>query len=377
MKPKTLMLLCVAVGCGLVAMIGVQQALNKPNTTEVQTVQVAVALADINPGDPLSEGNVGFKEISVEGAREDSVTKPEEYAQRSLKVAVLQGDYITKGKLNEKGVIGKSAQIPIGSRIATINVDETQSASNMLNPGDKVDVLVTFDVKTPMGVETKSVTLLERVDVFAVQDKTKGDRLSSGDNSKVNARQISLVVTPEEVNWLALAQRKGQLGLVWRNPLDKTLQTTKAATEKLLSDLRGLDGQNRPEVGGPETPEEAKPVVQEKPATPDLSSFLETTKTAVPNPPKPALTPVPVPEKTEVATWEVKVYKGNEIQSYPFELTKEEAENDPAKKADSKPAEPAKAASAAANLLKSFGWPLPSTSVKAESEAAPAGSPTL
>ncbi|QDT55319.1 hypothetical protein Pan44_33620 [Caulifigura coniformis] len=373
MKPKTLMLLCVAVGCGLVAMIGVQQALNKPKTTEVRTVHVAVALTDINPGDPLSEGNVGFKEIPVEGAREDSVTKPDQYAQRSLKVAVLQGDYITKGKLNEKGVIGKSAQIPIGSRIATINVDETQSASNMLNPGDKVDVLVTFDVKTSMGVETKSVTLLERVDVFAVQDKTKGDRLATGDNSKVNARQISLVVTPEEVNWLALAQRKGQLGLVWRNPLDKTLQTTKAATEKLLSDLRGLDGQNRPEVGGPEMPEEPKSVVQEKPAAPDLSSFLESTKAAIPSPPKPA----PVPEKTEVATWEVKVYKGNDIQSYPFELTKEEAKNEPEKKTDSESAEPAKAASAAANLLKSFGWPLPSTSVKAEPEAVPAGLPTL
>ena len=55
MKPKTLMLLCVAVGCGLVAMIGVQQALNKPKTAEVQTIQVAVALADINPGEPLNE----------------------------------------------------------------------------------------------------------------------------------------------------------------------------------------------------------------------------------------------------------------------------------------------------------------------------------
>src|SRR5215218_4019719 len=108
MKPKTLMLLCVAVGCGLVAMIGVQQVLNKPKAAEVATVMVAVAIADINPGEPLTEGNVGFKEVPREGAREDSVTKPEEYAQRSLKVAVMQGDFITKAKLNEKGVVGKS-----------------------------------------------------------------------------------------------------------------------------------------------------------------------------------------------------------------------------------------------------------------------------
>ena len=66
MKPKTLMLLCVAVGCGLVAMIGVQQALNKPKTAEVQTIQVAVALADINPGEPLNEGNVTLERSPVE-----------------------------------------------------------------------------------------------------------------------------------------------------------------------------------------------------------------------------------------------------------------------------------------------------------------------
>ena len=374
MKPKTLMLLCVAVGCGLVAMIGVQQALNKPKTAEVQTIQVAVALADINPGEPLNEGNVGFKEVPLEGAREDSVTKTEEYAQRSLKVPLVIGDFITKGKLNEKGVIGKSAQIPMGSRIFTINVDETQSASGMVNPGDKVDVLVTFDARTPNGMVTKSVTLLERVDVFAVQDKTKGDRISSGDNSKVNARQVSLVVTPDETNLLALAQRKGQLGITWRNPLDKTVNTSKAASEQLLAELRGKDTNERPEVGGEQSPERPTPVTETKPAAPDLSSFLDNATKAIASMPKPAAPAPAAPKSADV--WEVKVYKGNEIQSYPFEITQEASKNKPAQKAETKSAEPAKAASAASDLLKSFGLSLPST-VSAEPASAPADSPTL
>jgi pilus assembly protein CpaB len=371
MKPKTLMLLCVAVGCGLVAMIGVQQALNKPNTAEVKTVQVAVALADINPGEPLTEGNVGFKEIPLEGAREDSVTKPEEYAQRSLKVAVLTGDYITKTKLNEKGVIGKSAQIPVGSRIFTINVDETQSASNMLNPGDKVDVLVTFDARTPTGMVTKSVTLLERVDVFAVQDKTKGDRVSSGDTGKVNARQVSLVVTSEETTLLALAQRKGQLGLVWRNPLDKQVNVSKNASEQLLAELKGNDHGPRPEVGGEQSPEKPTPVVAAKPPAPDLSQFLDVTKTAIAALPKPA---VPAPAVARPAdVWEVKIYKGNEIQSYPFE---DKDKSNPAQKAETKSADPAKAASAASDLLKSFGFSMPAAAGM-EPSSAKSGTPGL
>ena len=62
------------------------------------------------------------------------------------------------------------------------------------------------------------MTLLERVEIFAVADQTKGDRIKTGDSSKVNARQISLIVAPEQVNWLLLAKRKGQLELLWREP---------------------------------------------------------------------------------------------------------------------------------------------------------------
>ncbi len=302
------------------------------------------------------------------------MTKPEDYAQRSLKVGVIQGDYITKAKLNEKGMIGKSAQIPLGSRIFTINVDETQSASNMLNPGDKVDVLVTFDARTPSGMQTRSLTVLERVDVFAVQDKTKGDRLSSGDSGKVNARQVSLVVTPEETTLLALAQRKGQLGLVWRNPLDKTVNTSKAATEQLLADLRGTDNENRPEVGGeapqPEVKPAPAPVQETKPAVPDLASFLDQARKVVVETPRPAPASV-VETRPATPTWEVKVYKGNQIQSYPFEVSEGAANDEAQQKAEKRVEPPAKSASSAVDLLQSFGISLPNVGF----EKAPAKSP--
>ncbi|HVJ66591.1 MAG TPA: Flp pilus assembly protein CpaB [Caulifigura sp.] len=375
MKPKTLMLLCVAVGCGLVAMIGVQQALNKPKVADVATVNVAVALADINPGEPLTEANVGFKEIPLEGAREDSVVKPEDYAQRSLKVAVMQGDYITKAKLNEKGVVGKSSQIKSDTRIFTMNVDETQSASSMIAPGDWVDVAVTFDVRTPTGMQTKSMTLLERVEIFAVADQTKGDRTKSGDSSKVNARQISLIVAPEQVNWLLLAKRKGQLELLWRNPTDTARSMSKTATDQLLADLRGLDNYSRTSSEEPQPQPELTAAAEPKPPVPDLSSFLNQAKEAVATLPKPTPAPAAETDKSKTPAWEVKVYKGNEIQSYAFEVNDGSNKNDPARKAESKPAEPAKAASAATNLLESFGWSLPS--LTGAQPVAPASSPEL
>ena len=61
MKSKQLMLFAVAICCGLVAMIGAQQILSGNKPVEQEMVRILVAKADIGPGVPLNESNVGFK----------------------------------------------------------------------------------------------------------------------------------------------------------------------------------------------------------------------------------------------------------------------------------------------------------------------------
>eukprot|EP00389_Voromonas_pontica_P008946 GDKH01013617.1.p1 GENE.GDKH01013617.1~~GDKH01013617.1.p1 ORF type:complete len:61 (-),score=6.51 GDKH01013617.1:8-190(-) len=56
MKVKSLMMLVIAVGCGLVAMLGVRQILNKDDQqVEVKTANVLMTIAEIPPGTPLNE----------------------------------------------------------------------------------------------------------------------------------------------------------------------------------------------------------------------------------------------------------------------------------------------------------------------------------
>ena len=58
MRPKSLILLVLALGCGLVAAIGINQVLaNRPVaqvTDSGETVPIFVALTDIGLGDPLT-----------------------------------------------------------------------------------------------------------------------------------------------------------------------------------------------------------------------------------------------------------------------------------------------------------------------------------
>ena len=66
MKLKSVLLLAVAMSCGLVAMLGVQQVLSgdKQVNQDDNVTKVLVATAEIVPGHRLDESNVVFKLVS-------------------------------------------------------------------------------------------------------------------------------------------------------------------------------------------------------------------------------------------------------------------------------------------------------------------------
>ncbi len=74
MKNQSLILLVVAAGCGLVAMLGVKKAISqKPVETE-ETIQVLSAVTDIQVGMRLDELNTKFVEVGISTAPEGAVT---------------------------------------------------------------------------------------------------------------------------------------------------------------------------------------------------------------------------------------------------------------------------------------------------------------
>jgi pilus assembly protein CpaB len=161
MKPKTVMLLAVAVGCGLVAMLGVQQAINaRPKAVEVEKTRVLVALENIDPGFPLTPEMVEFRLLPKAGLPADAVTSEEQYAERSLNFPIAADDVIRTSKLSEPGVSGRSLTIPPGHRVVGISVDDTQTQTGMLKPGDLVDVFVTYDTRPANGPAMTQVKTL-------------------------------------------------------------------------------------------------------------------------------------------------------------------------------------------------------------------------
>lgn len=240
MKSQTLILLIVAAGCGLVAMLGVQQVLNDKGEDETDKVLVLQASTDIELGAPLTDLNTQFVSVDVATCPEGAVTDKAQIADRSLLIPVNTGDWITEKKLSAPGERGISVKIPDGMQVATIPVDPTTSHSGMLQPGHRVDLMINYQDKNELGERIQKVRrILQYVEVFAVDNKVYG---LNDDGQAGKAKNISLLVTPDQALFLELAKTQGRMSTVLRRNDD----ATELAAAELSADE--LDGGRLPEV---------------------------------------------------------------------------------------------------------------------------------
>lgn len=336
MKPKTVVLLAVAVGSGLLAMLGVQQAMSTQQAQPEETVQVLVARQDIEVGVQLTEQNVEFRAMPVSAVPQDPVLKPEQYERRSPTYALKAGDIVRVSKLSAPNVFGKSTQIKEGMRVVSIPVDDTHTVSGLLSPGDRVDVLVTYNHRSTRGQPvTKTLILLEYVEVFATDDKTQREANAPGGDAKNKTRNVALLLAPEHVPYIMLAQSKGKLGLAWRRRDDDTVASVGSINEEALEELKGLaplgdhlaDRIAAPPLysdleGGDDFPIGPKADLPgAAPARAGLNATLEAAEQGLPAaaPTPAAVEPPPAPRPT----WKLAIYVGNQPVEHEFELPEE------------------------------------------------------
>ncbi|GAB4151868.1 MAG: hypothetical protein Tsb009_27460 [Planctomycetaceae bacterium] len=238
MKIKTVMLLGVALACGLVAMIGVQQVMSGPaeNTDKPDEVQVLVATADIDPFTPLDESNTGFKVMPAKDVPPGAVTSRDECEERTLKYGVVENDIILSTKLTKKNH-SPSDEIPDGMRVVTVKVNQTKTHSGLIRPGDFVDVVLTYEmVKQDRRRVKRTLTILQNVKVFAT-DHIRRVTTKTTDNTELNAKNMSLLVTPADANLLMLAENKGALTMALRKGGQTEPVEIRPVDESIFEDL--------------------------------------------------------------------------------------------------------------------------------------------
>lgn len=325
MKMKSMVLFAVAIALGLFAMLGVRQVMSQ-NQTEAQYTQVLVAVTDIAPGVPLDETNVSFRKWPVEAVPEGAVTKEEQYVERALRGATVSGEVILTAKLGEKGVFGASSEIPEGMRAVTVSVDPTKTHSGQIQPGDRVDVLVTYKTRTQRGMITRTKAVLEYIHVFSVDSRRAS---VGGETQDVAAKNISLLVSPDHANLLMLAEDKGTLHLALRHKTDDVVAKAAPVDDTIFDEVDTQIGQRGPG-------EEENPEMAEAPRAESIARALQrelSGQGASPADSSAKPSDAQIPGETAPQTWKIQIYAGEQVRIEEVELPeeKEETEEEPAK----------------------------------------------
>lgn len=264
MKSKSVVLLVMALGCGLVAMVGVQQVL-KGNNAPVKLVKVLVATAQVEPYTRLDETKVAFRDYAESAVPEGAVLTVADYENRALMSGAIPGEVILKGKLTEPGKFGASGIIPAGMRVFTITVNAEQVMSGMIQAGDRVDVAVNWKEMGTNKPKTKLV--LECIEVFALDKQRAADETTTAKGTKIET--LSVLVKPPQAQMLQLAKTMGTLSLTLRTPGDTASSGLALLTEDDFTESEASQGvvSNEPDEGGKlheqlPVEEPAEPVVE-------------------------------------------------------------------------------------------------------------------
>ncbi|MDZ4689344.1 MAG: Flp pilus assembly protein CpaB [Planctomycetaceae bacterium] len=314
MKSKSIVLFMVAAGCGLVAMVGVQQMMSGKGK-QVPRVKVLVARAEVEPGVKLTDDLVGFKEIPKDAVPEGAVTKAEEYDNRALKSRAFPGNVIQVAQLGEKGQFGTSLDIPQGMRLVSVPVNSTMIHSGIMKPGDRVDLVLTYEVvKRGSGRNFLTKTILQYVQVYALGDTRLGSEAAESGGAAKDVKNISLLLTQKQAELIQFALRLGTIMPTLRSTLDTQAVSTEVTDAETLQALKAdLIEVSDVKVAEAPTPPAAEPKPAEKPS---FAEFVQAEPT-----PAPVVTPEPVKP-----TWKIEIYEGQDKKTYELELPTPAAE---------------------------------------------------
>ena len=146
MRGKSLALLGLALGCGLVASIGITQVMAKRGGDPVSddTETIFVATKDVELGKFLTADVLRLEQWPKDKVPAGALTRMEDVEGRRTKTRLFAGEPILENKLFRKGDAntGPDSLVPKGYRAVSVKVDLSSGNAGMLLPGARVDVLV-------------------------------------------------------------------------------------------------------------------------------------------------------------------------------------------------------------------------------------------
>lgn len=225
----------------LIASAGVFLYLNslKGAKETIKNISVLVAAETIPPRTLIEKKMI--KELNVPDNTffKDYISDSSKIVGKYSKETILKNEGFYQDKLQDKNGNELSLKIDSNHRAVSISVTGDSGVSNLLKPGDYVDVIVYISQKKDGQTEiTPDIAkiILQNIELLAVdkqinRDSKESDAVNNKDKT-ITSFLVTLSVTPVELEKLVFSESIGTIRLALRPMKDNTITKTSGTTLK-------------------------------------------------------------------------------------------------------------------------------------------------
>jgi pilus assembly protein CpaB len=232
--------LLIAVAAGVFALVSVMLYLNAREKELLQQAalqDVVVTTADVLSNTPIDEGMVRVDKIPRKYVQPGAIAKANEVVGRVAAVPLQRGSQITGMVLLAGGAESLAYNVPRGMRAITLAVSDVTGVGGQLRAGNFVDIVGLFEYGVPSGTaggqitysqeRTEAITIAQNVQLIAIggppAERPAGtEEGGAPSNIPASVENVTILVTPMQVQELVLAQQIGSLTLSLRAGLDSS-----------------------------------------------------------------------------------------------------------------------------------------------------------
>ena len=238
--------LLISIGAGVFAVIAMMLYLNAKEGSlmdQAAPQDVVVTTRDVLANTALDERFIQVVKVPRKYVQPGALKSPQEVVGRVSAVPLPRGSQVLGTTLLEGGRESLSFNVPRGMRVIALAVNDVTGVGGELRRGNFVDVLGVFEYGVPSGSQggeitysqerTEAITVAQNVQIMSVGMDVNATPVPAPQAEEgtpmPNAApappagaitNVCLLVTPEQVQQLVLAQQIGTMTLSLRSSLD-------------------------------------------------------------------------------------------------------------------------------------------------------------
>jgi pilus assembly protein CpaB len=243
-RPFLMLALALASGgtAAFLALRYIRQQATPLMAAQPKHARVVVAAKSLPMGAVIGERDIKTIEWVGGAVPPGFIGTPQQAVSRGLITAVAENEPILESKLAAQGIGGGlPVIIEPGMRALSIAVDQIVGVAGFVTPSTRVDVQLTMN-NAPGASEPATKVIMQNVRTLAAGQSIQQDK--EGKPQPVGV--VTMLLTPEQAETLALATGQGRIQLALRNMLDTAHIETRGARTSALMGRIGAAAASRP-----------------------------------------------------------------------------------------------------------------------------------